>query len=144
MSPAELKVRARRIAEELLTQGDLAVADELFAPDCRHRAPQPIAPGSDGVKAWVVLLRRAFPDLRALVEDEITEGDTVVHRLTLAGTHEGAFLGVLPTGRSVTWHQVEILRTGADDRFADRWSSWDQLGLLRQLGVVPEATEERA
>ena len=92
----------------------------------------------------MVLLRRAFPDLRAFVEAEIVEGTTVVHRLTLAGTHEGAFLGVLPTGRSVTWYQVEILRAGPDDRFADRWSSWDQLGLRQQLGDVLEDTEERS
>src|SRR5215211_3937420 len=102
MSPDELKARARRLAEELLTQGDLAVADELLAPAGSHHAPNTVAPGVDGVKSWVVTLRQSFPDLRAVVEDEIAEGDTVVQRLTLSGTHKGTYFGVPPTSRHVT------------------------------------------
>ena len=141
MSSDELKARARRLAEELLTQGDLTVADELLAPDGSHHAPCAIAPGVDGAKSWIVTLRRSFPDLRAIVEDEIAEGDTVVQRLTLSGTHAGAFCGVPPTGRLITWELVEILRIGPDGKFTDHWSSWDQLGLLRQLGAAPVAAE---
>ena len=137
MSRDELKIRARRIAEELLTQGDLAVADELLDPDCRHHASYASAPGVDGLKAWVVTLRRSFPDLRAMVEDEIAEGDTVVQRLVLSGTHEGEFGGLQPTGRHVTWDLVEILRVGPDGKFTHHRSIWDQLGLLRQLTSDP-------
>ena len=142
MSPDELKARARRLAEELLTQGDLAVADELLAPDDSHHAPNTVATGVDGVKSWVVALRQSFPDLRAIVEDEIAEGDAVVQRLTLSGTHEGQFCGVPPTGRHVTWDLVEILRLGPDGKFTKHWSISDQLGLLRQLGTDPTAAEE--
>ena len=53
MLPDELKARARRLAEELLTQGDLAVADELLAPTGSHHAPNTVATGVDGVKSWV-------------------------------------------------------------------------------------------
>jgi len=141
MSPDELKTRARRLAEELLTQGDLAVADELLAPNGSHNAPNTVATGIDGVKSWVVTLRQSFPDLRAIVEDEIAEGDTVVQRLTLSGTHEGAFCGVSPTSRHVTWDLVEILRLGPDEKFTKYWVIWDQLGLLRQLGADPAAAE---
>lgn len=141
MSPDELKTRARRLAEELLTQGDLAVADELLAPNGSHNAPNTVATGIDGVKSWVVTLRQSFPDLRAIVEDEIAEGDTVVQRLTLSGTHEGAFCGVPPTSRHVTWDLVEILRLGPDEKFTKYWVIWDQLGLLRQLGADPAAAE---
>jgi predicted ester cyclase len=141
MSPGEMKVHARRIAEELLTQGDLAVANELFADGCRHHAPEPVGSRVDGLKAWVMALRRAFPDLRAIVEDEIAEGDKVVLRLTLGGTHEGPFSGSLPTGRRVAWQLVAILRAGADDRFVELWSSWDRLAVLRQVGAMPDTTE---
>lgn len=137
MSPDELKGRARRLVEELLTQGDLAVADELIAADCAHAAPLPIAPGPAGLKSWVAALRRVFPDLRAIVEDEIAEGDTVVQRLTLAGTQEGPFGGCPSTGNAVAWGQVEIFRAGPDGAFAAHWSSWDHLGVLRQLGADP-------
>jgi predicted ester cyclase len=138
----ELKARARRIPEELLTQGDLAVADELIDPDCRNYAPQPIATGIDGVKSWVQTLRRAFLDLRAVVEDEIAEGDTVVQRLRLGGTHVGPLFGVRPTGRRANWQLVEILRAGPDETFVECWSSWDRLDLLLQLGVIPAAEED--
>jgi predicted ester cyclase len=132
----ELKARARRIPEELLTQGDLAVADELIDPDCRNYAPQPIATGIDGVKSWVQTLRRAFLDLRAVVEDEIAEGDTVVQRLRLGGTHEGTLFGVRPTGRRVEWQEVEILRVGPNGKFTKRWSCWDRHDLLHQIGAI--------
>ena len=138
----ELKVRARRLPDELLTQGDLAVADEFLAPDCVHHAPAPLAPGVEGMKQWVRALRRAFPDLSAIVEDEIAEGDRVVLRLTLSGTHAGDFLGILPTGRRVTWQLVAIQRLGRDGKFAEHWSSPDLFGLFRQLGAVPTASGE--
>jgi predicted ester cyclase len=142
MSPDDLKARARRIAEELLTQGDLAVADELIAYDCSHQAPHADASGIDGVKQWVVALRCAFPDLRAIVEDEIADGDVVAQRLTLGGTHESALFGVPPHGRRATWRLVEILRVGPDGKFAEHWCIWDELDLLRQLGAVPAAAGE--
>jgi predicted ester cyclase len=140
MSLDELKARARRIPEELLTQGDLAVADEVIDPDCRHYASQPITPGIDGVKSWVLTLRRAFHDLRAVVEDEIAESDTVVQRLTIGGTHEGTLFGVRPSGRRVEWQEVEILRVGSNGKFTERWSSWDRHDLLQQIGA-PSITD---
>jgi predicted ester cyclase len=139
MLPDELKAHARRLAEELLTQGDLAIADELLDPTGSHHAPNTIATGVDGVKSWVVTLRQSFPDLRAMVEDEIAEGDMVVQRLTLSGTHAGVFCGVSPTGQYVTWDLVEILRLGPDGKFTEYWSIWDQLGVLRQLNADPAA-----
>ncbi len=141
MSLEELKGRARRIPDELLTQGDLSVADELIDSGCRYHASHPVAPGIDGVKAWVLALRRAFLDLHAIVEDEIAEGDTVVQRLTLGGTHEGPLFGVLPTGRRANWQLVEILRARPDETFVECWSSWDRLDLLHQLGIIPAAKE---
>lgn len=138
MPPDEIKVRARRIAEELLTQGDFHVADELFAPGCRHHAPRPIPSGAGGMKQWVAALRRAFPDLHAIVEDEVAERNRVVQRLTLGGTHTAALEDVPPSGRRATWALVEVLRIGPDGRFAEHWCIWDELGLRRQLGATAE------
>lgn len=143
MAPDELKIRARRFPEELLTQGDLAVADELLTPDCLHHAPAPLAPGTEGLKRWTRALRRAFPDLRAIVEDEIAEGNTVVQRLTLSGTHRGTFLGIPATGRHATWQLVAIQRLGRDGKFAEHWSSPDLFSLLRQLGALPATDTEK-
>src|SRR3954452_6400234 len=136
MSPDESKARARRLPEELLTQGDLGVAGEVLAADCLHHAPVPLMPGIAGVTGWVTLLRRAFPDLHAIVEDEIAEGDRVVQRLTLCGTHEGEFIGVLPTGRRASWQVVAIQRLGEDGKVAEYWASLDLFGLLAQLSAL--------
>jgi predicted ester cyclase len=144
MSLDELKARARRIPEELLTQGDLAVADELIDPDCLYHTTHPVKPGIAGVKAWVLALRQAFLDLHVIVEDEIAEGDMVVQRLTLGGTHDGPLFGVRPTGRRATWQLVEILRAGPDETFVECWSCWDRLDLLQQLGAIPPLAEDGA
>lgn len=138
MSPEELKATARRVPDELLTQGDLAVADAVFAPDLIHHGPLPHAPGVEGTKQYILALRRAFPDLCATVEDEIAEGDRVVLRLTLSGTHQGEYYGLLPTGRRATWQQVAIQRIGLDGKVVEDWSSPDLFGLLQQLGALPK------
>ena len=137
MSPEELKSRARRIAQELLTQGDLAVAAELFAAECLHHAPWPLSPGADGARHWVTSLRRAFPDLYAVVEDEIAEEDTVVQRLWLGGTHQGPLFETPASGRRAAWEAVEMVRLGEGGVFIEHWVFWDQLEVLRQLDLEP-------
>lgn len=141
MSPEELKTRARRLPQELLTQGDLPVIDELFAPDCRHHTPLQLSSGADGARQWVTTLRRAFRDLHALIDDEIAEGMTVVQRLTLTGVHDGPYLETPASGRRVAWPVIDILRADDNGRFTQHWSMWDQLGLLRQLGGAQTAPE---
>jgi predicted ester cyclase len=137
MSPEELKARARRIPEELLTQGDLAVAEEVVAPDCVHHAPVPLVPGSAGLIGWVRALRRTFPDLCALVEDEVAEGDTVAQRLTVSGTRVRPFRGVPPTGRRFGWRVLLIVRAGPDGRLREHWSCWDRLGVPPPVPPAP-------
>jgi len=141
MLPDELKSRARRLPDELLTQGDLSVADELFASDCAYHAPATPGASVAGAKPWVAALRRAFPDLSAVVEAEIAEGDTVVQRITCRGTHRGEYCGLPPTGRPVSWQLVAIQRIGRDGRVAEHWACWDQLGVLRQLGAMTLAED---
>lgn len=138
MTPEELKVRARRLTQEVFTQGDLAVADELVSPDYVHHVPGgPAGPGVTGLKEWVTLMRRTFPDLHLIVEDEIAEADRVAQRVTVRGTHQGTFLGVPPTGKQVTFEVIDINRIGPDGRFVEHWSSVDLFGVLRQLGALP-------
>ena len=130
MAPDELEARARRLP------------DELLAPHCACHAPAALAVGAEGVKRWVRALRRAFPDLCAVVEDEIAEGDTVVRRIACSGTHAGEFLVIPPTGRRAAWQLVAIQRLAHDGKCAEHWSSPDLFGLLRQLGALPVADTE--
>ena len=144
-STQELKARARRLAEEVFSQGDLAVADELVSADYAHNVPgdQP-TPGLAGLKEWVTLMHRTFPDFHVIVEDEIAEGDRVVQRLTTRGTHQGELLGVPPTGKKVSIPVIEINRVGPDGKFVEHWSSVDLLGLLQQLGALPTELSAQA
>ncbi|MBI4581940.1 MAG: ester cyclase [Planctomycetes bacterium] len=69
-------------------------------------------------------------------EDQIAEGDKVATRYTGTWTHRGEFMGIPPTGKDVTVTRIEILRI-ADGKFVEHWESFDQLGLLQQLGAIP-------
>ena len=137
MAPDDLKSRARRLVEEVLNQGDLAVANELISPDCVHHIPgSPSRRGLGALRDWLALTLSIFPDFHAIVEDEIAEGDRVVQRITCYGTHQGEFCGVRPTGAQVTFSSIEINRAGADGKFAEHWSSADLLGVLQRLGLA--------
>ncbi|HZE31964.1 MAG TPA: ester cyclase [Actinoallomurus sp.] len=112
--------------------------DEVVEPDVLIRTPLPIdATGAEALKqVWATLLR-AFPDLHVAVEDMIAEGDKVVCRQTVTGTHQGEYMGVPPTGRSITYNEIFIFRF-AGGRIAEIWGVVDTFAQLRQLGVLPE------
>lgn len=95
-----------------------------------------MTPGIAGARQWIVALRRAFPDLRAIVEDEIAYSNTAVQRLSLRGTQKGAWLGLPLHGRSVAREVVKVLRASGDGWFVEHWQCRDQLGLLRHLGAI--------
>jgi predicted ester cyclase len=136
MSPEDLRIRARRLVEEVLNQGDLAVADELMTPTCVHHVPgDELAPGPPSLRNWLSRTHRIFPDFHAIVEDEFAAGDQVAQRVTAYGTHQGEFLGVPATGRPVEFSVLQIVRAGPDGRFAEHWCSADLLSALRQLST---------
>ena len=85
--------------------------------------------------------RAAFADLRVTIEDLVAEGDKVVKRFTLRGTHTGAFEGLPPTGKQIMLDGITIVRL-ADGKIQEIWEAYDMLGVLQQLGVIPQA--ERA
>ncbi len=111
--------------------------DEYVAPDVVFHAPVPT--GLTGEQAfrqvWTVLLR-AFPDLHVANDDVIAEDDKVVIRNTVTGTHLGEYRGVPPTGKSVRYNEIFILRF-AGGRIAEVWGVVDVYAQLRQLGMIP-------
>jgi steroid delta-isomerase-like uncharacterized protein len=111
--------------------------DEVVAPDVLIRTPLPVGvTGAEALKqVWKVLLR-AYPDLHVEVEDLIEEGDKLVCRNTVTGTRQGDYLGVPPTGKSVTYNEIFIFRF-AGGRIAETWGVADLVAQLRQLGVLP-------
>jgi steroid delta-isomerase-like uncharacterized protein len=110
--------------------------DEVVEPDVRIGTPLPIdATGAQALKqVWTTLLR-AYPDLHVAVEDLIAEADKLVCRNVVTGTHQGEYLGLPPTGRSVTYNEIFIFRF-EDGRIAETWGVVDVLAQLRQLGAI--------
>jgi len=111
--------------------------DEFVAPDVLFHAPVPMgATGAEALKrVWEVLLR-AFPDIHVAVEETIVEGDKVVSRNTVTGTHRGEYQGLAPTGKTVTYNEIFIFRF-ADGRIVEIRGVVDVLAQLRQLGAFP-------
>jgi steroid delta-isomerase-like uncharacterized protein len=131
------KVLVRRLMEDDISTGNLAIADEIISPEFfDHTNPPGMQEGIVGHKAIVTLFRGAFPDLNWGINDLIAEGDRVVARTTMTGTHLGELFGIPPTGKRISMYGVHILRI-ADGKIAEHWGSNDDLGLMRQLGVVP-------
>jgi predicted ester cyclase len=78
----------------------------------------------------------AFPDFRYQVEDVIAEADKVAVRDVFRGTHQGDFMGVPATGNRVTMEAIHTYRF-SEGKLAEHWVARDDLGMMRQLGVVP-------
>jgi steroid delta-isomerase-like uncharacterized protein len=137
MSVEQNKGMFRRWIEEGWNRGNLAVVDELFAPDyVSHAFPPTFPPNQEGLRQFVGAFRSAFPDLRWTLHDVVGEGDNVIARFTGAATHRGEFMGVPATGKSFSVEGFLQARFEGD-KWAEDWVSWDQLGMLQQLGVVP-------
>ncbi len=134
----ERKALVRRFVEEVQNQDNLDLLDELVAPNfVNHSASPGVPPGVDGVRMVSALFRHAFPDGRMTIEDMVAEGDKVVTRKTFEGTHQGDFMGLPPTGKPVRISLIDILRI-VDGRVSDHWLEADNLGLLQQLGAIPQ------
>ncbi len=89
------------------------------------------------MKQYFSSLHSAFPDVHMDVEDMIAEGDKVVARVSVSGTHQGEFMGIDPTGNRVTITGIDILRI-VDGKVVEHWGNFDDLGMLQQLGVMEQ------
>ncbi|WP_227355644.1 ester cyclase [Haladaptatus salinisoli] len=132
----ENKRLARRVPEEIATERNFDLVEEVYAEDCVEHAPfgEP-ATGREATEEQLRSFIGAFPDFEATVEDAVAEGDTVAMRVTLRGTHEGEFMGIEPTGNSFEVQNAVFTRV-EDGKIAERWVMPDTLGMFRQLGVV--------
>ena len=111
--------------------------DEFVEPDVLIRTPLPVdATGAQALKEVFGRLHRAFPDLHITVEDVIAEGDKVVGRNSVTGTHQGEYMGRPPTGKSITYNEIFIFRF-AGGRIAETWGVVDVFSRMKQLGAIP-------
>lgn len=137
MPAGENKAIIRRAYEELWNERNVGVVDELVAEDfLNHAAPPDRRRGRQGLKDVVRMFASAFPDFRYEVEDVIAEGEKVAVRDVFRGTHEGDFMGIPATGNRVSMEAIHIYRF-SEGKLAEHWVARDDLGMMRQLGVVP-------
>ncbi|HJZ01863.1 MAG TPA: ester cyclase [Streptosporangiaceae bacterium] len=110
--------------------------DEVFEPDVKQHTPFE-ATGTQMIKEMVIArLYRAFPDLHITIEDLIEEGDKVVEKDTVTGTHRGEYNGLPPTGKSVSYTEIFIMRF-VNGRIAETWGVVDIFSQMKQLGMIP-------
>ena len=133
------KALVRRWFKEVWNEGREATIDELFAEggvayglgdgEAEVRGPAQLKP-------FVRNLRGTLPDLQISIQDIMAEEDKVMVRVSLEGTHSGSGLGVPPSGRRIRVAGIVVIRI-SKGQFVEGWNSWDQLGLLRQIGALP-------
>jgi steroid delta-isomerase-like uncharacterized protein len=137
MSAEQNKSIVRRWVEEGWNKGNLAIVDQLYAPNFVQHEPAPeTVNSSEALKQYVGAYRTAFPDLYLKPEDLIAEGDKVTLRFTSGGTQNGPLMGMPATGKKGAITGIVIFRL-ENSRIAEAWVNIDLLGLLQQLGMIP-------
>ena len=144
MTIEQNKETARRWSEELWSRGNLAVADEIIAPDyVRHDPGDPFpARGPEDVKRIVTMLRSMLADFSIHVDAMIAEGDMVVSRYTATATDTRGYMGMAPTGKVIRTPAMQIFRF-SNGKIVESWAVRDDLGTLKQLGHLPAIGPDR-
>jgi len=131
------KAVVRRNTEEVQGGGNFALFEELFADDFLDHTPQPGGtPDKAGARALYKALRTAFPDFHAVIHWQAADGDRVTTYKTYHGTHQGTFLGVAPTGRTIHFDTVDVMRV-QNGRITEHWGVAHLYSLMQQLGALP-------
>src|SRR5829696_673235 len=140
----ENKAIFRRYVEEVTNQGNLEVADEIFGSYLAHQSDgSTLERGPEDVRRFTEEYRSAFPDWRVSIDEQIAEGDKVVNRVTLRGTHQREFRDMAPTGKEVEVKAVTIFRFSEEGKVVETWDYFDQLRLVRQ-SIVQELRVARS
>ena len=129
----------KRFYDEVLGGGNLELVDELATDDyVDHEEGLPGQPsGKEGVRFFVGAIRDAFPDVRVSVDVTLADGGLEAAHGTVTGTHQGEFMGVPATNKSVEFEVVDIIRV-VDGKVAEHWGLTDTMALMQQLGALPE------
>ncbi len=140
MTAEENKAVARRELQEIFSaNGNLDAAEDIYAQN--YVSHQPAGDGDlhgpEAIKMFAAGIRKAFPDLKITVEDQIAEGDKVVTRFRTRGTHQGELWGIPPTGKEVEITNMSMCRIEGG-KMAEEWPAPDRLGMMQQLGFAPE------
>ena len=143
MTPDERRSLIRRTTEELWDKGNVDISDEVYAPNCSFHLPAFPVDGTEGLKRQVRELRAANPDLHLDVHDVLCDGDLTAARFTMGGTATGEFQGIPATGKSWVMSGITISKWDGD-RIVEEWTDYNLMGVLQQLGIVPQMAQPAA
>ncbi len=126
------KALLRRFYNDVYVDWNMALVDEVVSPQFTSHDWSDGATGPQAFRKYYAAIRSAVPDAKYEVDDLIAEGDRVVVRWRLLGTHRGAFDGIAPTGRAITLRGVAIYRVD-NGKLVERWVVSDLHGLLEEM-----------
>ena len=129
--------KTRRFMDEVFNKGNMKAADEFMSANFVEHDPFPgQGPGIEGFKQGVSVFRQAFPDLQTRVDDIFADGEKVVARSTMIGTHTGTFMNMPPSGKQINVKGIDIVRM-SNGKAVEHWGLFDSLTMMQQLGAIP-------
>lgn len=136
VSTAEPIAVVRRCFEEIISRGDVDVADEILAPDVLFTTVNgEVLRGRRAFQNFAMQLRGAFPDIKFELQELFTDGERVCVRFVMRGTFLSTLMGLLPTGAEFSVTGIDTFRV-ADGKVVEIHASYDTLGQMQQLGIV--------
>ena len=138
MSTSEENKAVVRACFENASQGNFDALDEILTEDYVLH-PEEVH-GADGLKKIVQGYRDALSGLRVTIDQQFTAGAYVATRYTITGTHDGDLMGTPPTGKAVGFTGITISRCEGE-RIVEEWEITDTVGLLGQIGALPEMAQ---
>ncbi|MDH6199141.1 putative ester cyclase [Mycobacterium frederiksbergense] len=144
MAVEQHKAIARRVWE-VFVSGDLNELDELVAPGAAfHDTQDPFGDqrGPQHMRSLIEMYRKSFSNMKFDVKMQIAEGDYVCTLLEAQGDNTGEIMGQPPTGKHARINLTDTTKI-VDGKIAENWVTWDTLGMLQQLGLVPAGAQRR-
>lgn len=133
--------RARAMIEAIWNDGDLDAIDELYAENFVGHDPQNPLQGREAMRAWVIEARTNVRDIHINLHETITEGDISVTRWTVSGTFAADWRSMPITGKTFVVPGMTMSKFEGD-KVVESWIHTDNLGMLQQVGIVPEMAEQ--
>lgn len=141
-NPAANKSVVERLVRDIVNGGQVDLLDEVLAADFVAHGVGPGPAGPDGMRRLIATWRTAFPDWQDHIDEIVAEGDLVVLKITAQGTHNGPLLGIEPTGETVQWGMIEMVRL-ADGKIVEQWGYSDFADVVRHLRKVAASQSEQ-
>jgi steroid delta-isomerase-like uncharacterized protein len=135
MSTATNRATVRRSLEQVIGEGRADLVEEFLVENVELHGTG-LEPGLEALRQWVNMMAAAFPDRQLTIDDVVADGDKVVARTTMTGTHQGEMPGIPATGKAIAQPSITIFRM-ANGKIAEGWFAADNLSLMQQLGVIP-------